>query len=273
MRPSEAHPALGQPDSEADKMPLNDAEIERYARQVVMPEIGEEGQKKLLSAHVLILGAGGLGAPVIAGLAGAGIGHLTIIDDDEADITNLNRQFIHTMQRLSQPKSTSAEQFVKGLNPDIRLSCHITRFTEENAKMLIEPCDLVIDCTDNPHTRYLANQLCQQLHTPLIFGGAVRTDGQITSFIPQDPNSPCLRCIFPQTELDYDQAPSCANAGILGSTTMVIGGLQTAEAIKIIAGFGTPLVGKLLLYDGLASSFTEIEIARDPACPVCSQKL
>ena len=113
--------------------------------------------------------------------------------------------------------------------------------------MLIEPCDLVVDCTDNPHTRYLANQVCQQLHTPLIFGGAVRTDGQITSFIPLDPNSPCLRCIFPQTELDYDQAPSCANAGILGSTTMVIGGLQTAEAIKIIAGFGTPLVGKLLL--------------------------
>ena len=159
MRPSEAHPALGQPDSEADKMPLNDAEIERYARQVVMPEIGEEGQKKLLSAHVLILGAGGLGAPVIAGLAGAGIGHLTIIDDDEADITNLNRQFINTMQRLSQPKTESAEQFVKGLNPDVRLSCHIARFTEENAKMLIEPCDLVIDCTDNPHTRYLANQL------------------------------------------------------------------------------------------------------------------
>ena len=271
MRPSEAHPALGQPDSEADKMLLNDAEIERYARQLVMPEIGEEGQKKLLSAHVLILGAGGLGAPVIAGLAGAGIGHLTIIDDDEADITNLNRQFVHTMQRLSQPKAESAEQFVKGLNPDIRLSCHITRFTEENAKMLIEPCDLVIDCTDNPHTRYLANQLCQQLHTPLIFGGAVRTDGQITSFIPLDPNSPCLRCIFPQTELDYDQAPSCVNAGILGSTTMVIGGLQTAEAIKIIASFGTPLVGKLLLYDGLVSSFTEIEIGRDPACPVCGQ--
>ena len=122
---SEAHPALGQPDSEADKMLLNDAEIERYARQLVMPEIGEEGQKKLLSAHVLILGAGGWGAPVIAGLAGAGIGHLTIIDDDEADITNLNRQFVHTMQRLSQPKAESAEQFVKGLNPDIRLSCHL----------------------------------------------------------------------------------------------------------------------------------------------------
>ena len=251
-------------------MQLSDAEIERYARQVVMPELGEDGQKKLLEARVLILGAGGLGAPVIAGLAGAGVGHLTILDQDIVDITNLNRQFIHKTDSLSEPKSASAAHFVQQLNPDISVQYQQIGFTEENAAMLVDAHDLVIDCTDNPETRYLANAICQRLNTPLIFGGAIRSDGQITSFVPHDPHSPCLRCIFPQTDLDYDQAPSCANSGILGSTTLVIGGLQTAEALKILGNFGTPLIGRLLLYDGLANSFTEIAISPDPDCPVCS---
>ena len=252
-------------------MRLSDAEIERYARQVVMLELGEDGQKKLLEARVLILGAGGLGAPVIAGLAGAGAGHLTILDEDIIDTTNLNRQFIHKTESLSQPKSASAAQFIQQLNPDISVQCQQVRFTEKNADALVDAHDLVIDCTDNPETRYLANATCQRLNTPLVFGGAIRTDGQVTSFVPGDPHSPCLRCIFPQTDLDYDQAPSCANSGILGSTTLVIGGLQTAEALKILAGFGTPLIGRLLLYDGLANSFTEIAVSPDPACPVCAR--
>jgi len=250
-------------------MLLSDAEIERYARQLVMPELGEAGQTKLCAARVLVLGAGGLGAPVIAGLAGAGVGHLTIIDDDIVDITNLNRQFIHQTNRLTVPKTTSAYDFIRQLNPDISVTCQQVRFDALNADALASGHDLLIDCTDNPETRYLANAVCQQLGMPLIFGGAVRSDGQITSFVPNNPKSPCLRCIFPQTSLDYDQAPNCANAGILGSTTMIIGGLQTAEALKIIANFGTPLIGRLLLFDGLANSFTEIEVAPDPACPVC----
>ena len=250
-------------------MLLSDAEIERYARQLVMPELGEAGQTKLRAARVLVLGAGGLGAPVIAGLAGAGVGHLTIIDDDIVDITNLNRQFIHQTNRLTVPKTTSAHDFIRQLNPDISVTCQQVRFDVLNADSLASGHDLLIDCTDNPETRYLANAVCQQLGMPLIFGGAVRSDGQITSFVPNNPKSPCLRCIFPQTSLDYDQAPNCANAGILGSTTMVIGGLQTAEALKIIANFGTPLIGRLLLFDGLANSFTEIEVAPDTACPVC----
>ena len=236
-----------------------------------MPELGEDGQKKLLQARVLILGAGGLGAPVIAGLAGAGVGHLTILDEDIIDITNLNRQFIHKTDSLSQPKSDSAAQFIQHLNPDISVQSQQARFTSANANSLVDTHDLVIDCTDNPETRYLANATCQRLKTPLIFGGAIRTDGQITSMVPDDPHSPCLRCIFPQTDLDYDQAPSCANSGILGSTTLIIGGLQTAEALKILGNFGTPLIGRLLLYDGLANSFTEIAVSPDPACPVCGE--
>ncbi len=252
-------------------MLLSDAEIERYARQLVMPELGETGQAKLRAARVLVLGAGGLGAPVLVGLAGAGVGQLTIIDDDVVDITNLNRQFIHQTSGLRTSKANSAEDFIHQLNPYISVTCQQVRFDEQNAHTLTSGHDLVIDCTDNPETRYLVNTVCQKLGTPLIFGGAVRSDGQITSFVPNDPDSPCLRCIFPHTNLDYDQAPNCSNSGILGSTTIVIGGLQAAEALKIIAGFGTPLIGRLLLFDGLANHFTEIEVAPDPACPICGK--
>lgn len=253
-----------------DFMLLSEEELERYARQVVMPELGEAGQKKLLDARVLVIGAGGLGAPVIAGLAGAGVGHLTILDDDRVDITNLNRQFIHPTDSLSEPKTASAKAFVTRLNPDISVTCLTERFEKTTAEQSLSGQDLVIDCTDNPQTRYLANALCHKLQIPLIFGGAVRTDGQITSFLPKDPACPCLRCIFPETSLDYDQAPSCANAGVLGTTTMIIGALQVSEALKIIAGFGTPLAGRLLLYDGLSNGFTEIHVEADKNCPVCS---
>lgn len=250
-------------------MILTDHEVERYARQVVMPEIGEPGQKKLLQAKVLILGAGGLGAPVIAGLAGAGVGHLTLVDDDQVELTNLNRQITHTMDRLGMNKAESAAAFAQALNPDISLQIETKRFCAETADELIKAHDLVVDCTDNAETRYLVNDLCQSHGIALVFAGAVRTDGQITCFVPQAENSPCLRCIFPQTELDYDQAPSCSTAGVLGSTTLVMGALQTAEVIKLITGTGAPLIGRLMLYDGLSASFTEIEVAPDPNCAVC----
>ena len=252
-------------------MILTDREVERYARQVVMPEIGEVGQKKLLEARVLILGAGGLGAPVIAGLAGAGVGHLTVIDDDVVELTNLNRQIVHSMDRLAMNKAESAALFSKALNPDIQVDTKTQRFCEENASMLIKSHDLAIDCTDNPETRYLVNRVCHQHNIPLVFAGAVRTDGQITCFVPDAEESPCLRCIFPQTELDYDQAPSCSVAGVLGSTTLIMGALQTAEAIKLLTQTGTTLIGRLLLYDGLTARFTEINVPADPACPVCGK--
>ena len=252
-------------------MILTDQEVERYARQVVMPEIGEIGQKRLLDAKVLILGAGGLGAPVIAGLAGAGVGYLTIIDDDVVELTNLNRQIIHSMDRLAMNKAESAALFSKALNPDIQVDSKTGRFSEENADTLIKSHDLAIDCTDNAQTRYLVNSTCQKHKVPLVFAGAVRTDGQLTCFNPNVYNSPCLRCIFPQTELDYDQAPSCSVAGVLGSTTLIMGALQTAEAIKLLTQTGATLIGRLLIYDGLTARFTEINISADPACPVCGK--
>ena len=250
-------------------MILTDQEVERYARQVVMPEIGEAGQKRLLDAKVLILGAGGLGAPVIAGLAGAGVGYLTVIDDDVVELTNLNRQIIHSMDRLAMNKAESAELFSRSLNPEVKVHTETGRFSEKNADTLVGSHDLVIDCTDNAETRYLVNRICHQHKVPLIFAGAVRTDGQITCFVPDAEESPCLRCIFPQTELDYDQAPSCSAAGILGTTTLIMGALQTAEAIKLLTQTGTSLIGRLLLYDGLTVRFTEIRVPADPACPVC----
>lgn len=252
-------------------MILTDAEIERYARQVIMPEIGERGQKKLLNAHVLILGAGGLGAPVIASLAGAGVGHLTILDDDVVELTNLNRQIIHNMTQLSKPKAESAAHFAAQLNPDIVTQIHNERLTPDNADKLIAGHDLVIDCTDNSQTRYLVNDVCQRHLIPLIFGGAVRTDGQITSFVPGRKDSPCLRCIFPETDLDYDQTPSCATAGVIAPTTMIIGALQAAEAIRLLAEFGQTLVGRLLLYDGLSARFTEIGVQPQPDCAICGK--
>ena len=252
-------------------MILTDQELERYARQVVMPEIGETGQKKLLDAKVLILGAGGLGAPVIAGLAGAGIGHLTVIDNDVVELTNLNRQIIHSMKRLAMNKAESAALFARALNPDIKIQTVSCRFSESNADALVGSHDLVVDCTDNPETRYLVNRICHQQKVPLVFAGAVRTDGQVTCFVPDTEESPCLRCIFPQTELDYDQAPSCSVAGVLGSTTLIIGALQTAEVIKLLTQSGTALIGRLLLYDGLSSRFTEINVRANPDCPVCGK--
>ena len=253
-------------------MILNDDELERYARQVVMPEIGEEGQKRLCDSHVAIIGLGGLGAPVIMALAGAGIGRLSLIDDDDVSLSNLNRQFVHNTQTLGLSKIQSAAAFIHSLNPDITLHTHHQRFDAETGPTLLGDVDIVIDCSDLPATRYAVNACCIALQIPLVFGGAVRTDGQVTSFLPADEKSPCFRCLFPEADVEFAQAPSCAQAGILGTTTMVIGALQAAEAIRILIGFGESLCGTLLLYDGLNASFTPIKAQRAPDCPACGYR-
>lgn len=253
-------------------MILNDDELERYARQVVMPEIGEEGQKRLCDSHVAIIGLGGLGAPVIMALAGAGIGRLSLIDDDDVSLSNLNRQFVHNTQTLGLSKIQSAAAFIHSLNPDITLHTHHQRFDAETGPTFLGDVDIVIDCSDLPATRYAVNACCIALQIPLVFGGAVRTDGQVTSFLPADEKSPCFRCLFPEADVEFAQAPSCAQAGILGTTTMVIGALQAAEAIRILIGFGESLCGTLLLYDGLNASFTPIKAQRAPDCPACGHR-
>ena len=253
-------------------MILTNDELERYARQVVMPEIGEEGQKRLCDSHVAIIGLGGLGAPVIMALAGAGIGRLSLIDDDDVSLSNLNRQFVHNTQTLGLSKIQSAAAFIRSLNPDITLHTHHQRFDAEPGLTLLGDVDIVIDCSDLPATRYAVNACCIALQIPLVFGGAVRTDGQVTSFLPAEKKSPCFRCLFPEADVEFTQAPSCAQAGILGTTTMVIGALQAAEAIRILIGFGESLCGTLLLYDGLNASFTSIKAPRAPGCPACGHR-
>ena len=252
-------------------MSLTDEELERYARQVVMPEIGETGQRILLNAHITIIGAGGLGTPVIMALAGAGAGHLTLIDDDNVSVTDLNRQFIHTTSTIGTTKTESATTFARSLNPDIKITSITQRLDADNAEALLARADIVIDCSDTPQTRYIINASCLALRVPLIFGGAVRTDGQVTSFLPENPKSPCLKCLFPVADVDLALAPSCAQAGILGPTTLVIGALQAAEAIRILLGMGDSLCGKLLLYDGMNASLTAITAPRNPDCPACRQ--
>ena len=250
---------------------LEDNHIERYARQLVMAEIGEEGQEKLLAAHILVIGAGGLGAAVISALAGAGIGHLGLIDGDTVDLSNLNRQFIHNTDTIGQAKTLSAAGFVTALNPDVHLAIHDGQFDCQNGGRLLSEYDLVIDCTDSPSSRYLINQLCLTHHKPLIFGGAVRTDGQATVILPDDATCPCLQCIFPLSEVDYDQAPSCAQTGILGTTTMMVGAIQAQEAIKYITGFGELLAGRLWMYDGMSSEVMMITASRDTQCLICAE--
>lgn len=250
---------------------LTDPQIERYARQLVMPEIDDEGQEKLLAAKILVIGAGGLGASALTALVSAGVGEIGIIDGDEVDLSNLNRQFIHNINTIHQPKTESAKTFLTQLNPDVSLHLHEGTLTSENGGKIISAYDVIVDCTDRPEIRYLINQLCLSHKKPLIFGGAIRMDGQVTLVLPENADSPCLQCIFPTSEVDYDQAPSCAQTGVLGVTTMIIGSLQAQEAIKYVAGFGENLSEKLVIYDGLHCEFMTITTQRDAGCDACAK--
>lgn len=250
---------------------LSDSQIERYARQLVMSEIDDEGQEKLLEAKILVVGAGGLGASALTTLVSAGVGNIGIIDGDNVDLSNLNRQFIHSIHSINTPKTESAATFLQQLNPESKLTLHEGQLTAESANDIIPAYDMVLDCTDRPETRYLINQQCLNHSKPLIFGGAIRTDGQVTAVFPAEETSPCLQCIFPSSAVDYDQAPNCAQSGILGATTMIIGSLQAQEAIKYVTGFGVSLCGKLLLYDGAHSEFMTISTYRDQHCSACAK--
>lgn len=251
---------------------LSDEQVERYARQLVMPELDEAGQEKLLNAHILVVGAGGLGSAVLTALVCAGVGHIGIIDGDVVDITNLNRQFVHHTHMVNIAKTDSAIAHLSMLNPDVKFSGYEDYLTAENGDEIITGYDLVIDCTDQPDTRSLVNSLCIRHKRKLVFGGAIKMDGQITVIDPDDPNSPCLHCIFPSTDIDYDQAPSCSRTGVLGTTTMLIGTLQAQEAIKLICGFGSSLKNKLLIYDGLNCEFMSIATMRDCDCITCANR-
>ena len=250
---------------------LKDNDLERYARQVIMPTIGEDGQQRLLDARVMIVGAGGLGAPVILYLAAAGIGNITIIDNDVVSRTDLNRQVIYQESAIGMTKATTAAQAARMLNPAISINPAVERLDIKNADALVSAHDVVIDCTDNAETRFLAGDAAHRCKRPLVFGGAVRMEGQVSVFqssIEGYIDSPCYRCVFPATP-NAGQAPGCSEAGILGPVTGLVGTLQALEAIKLILGMPDVLTGRLLMIDATNSSFMEIKTSARSNCSCC----
>lgn len=247
---------------------LNDAQSKRYSRHLLIPEVGEAGQFKLLDSKVLLVGAGGLGAPAAYYLAAAGVGTIGIIDADVVEESNLQRQIIHTTQRVGEYKAESARQAIQDLNPDVNVITYIERLDETNVARIIADYDVIIDGTDNFPTRYLLNDAALIANKPVVHGSVFRFEGQVTVFKPHD--GPCYRCLYrepPPPEL----APSCAEAGVLGVLPGIIGLLQTTEAIKLLLGIGDPLVGCLLTYDALSGEFTELRLFQDPECPACGE--
>jgi sulfur-carrier protein adenylyltransferase/sulfurtransferase len=238
----------------------------RYSRHTLLPEVGVEGQLKLLNSKVLLLGAGGLGAPTALYLAAAGVGTIGIVDDDVVDESNLQRQVIHNTERVGIPKSTSARLTIEALNPDVNVIEHNTRLDAQNILEILEPYDIVVDGADNFPTRYLLNDASVRLGKPVVSASILGFDGQISTFAPHE--GPCYRCLYPVPP-PPEMAPSCGANGVLGVMAGVMGLLQANEVIKLAAGIGEPLIGRLLLYESLGTRFTELKVKRDPECPIC----
>jgi molybdopterin/thiamine biosynthesis adenylyltransferase/rhodanese-related sulfurtransferase len=241
---------------------------DRYSRHLLLPEVGIEGQQKLLDAKVLLLGAGGLGSPAALYLAAAGVGTLGIVDNDEVDVSNLQRQVIHSSDRVGVPKVDSAEQTINALNPDVKVQKYPIRLGAENIMEVLPGYDIVVDGLDNFPTRYLLNDASVRLGIPVVSAAILGFEGQLSVFKPYD--GPCYRCLFPVPP-PAELAPSCGANGVLGVLPGTMGLLQATEVIKLILGEGEPLIGRLLMYDALAASFTEVKVRRDPQCPICSR--
>jgi adenylyltransferase/sulfurtransferase len=252
---------------------LTDRQLERYARHVVLDEVGEEGQLRLLDAKVLVIGAGGLGAPVALYLAAAGIGTLGLIDDDTVDLSNLQRQIVHQTADIGRAKVDSATDTLRRLNPEIRLVTHRERLTAENGAAIIDGYDIIADGSDNFRTRYLLNDLCIAGRKTLVSAALLRFDGQLSTFKAHlgEPH-PCYRCLFPE-EPPADLIPRCETAGIFGAVAGVMGSLQATEVLKEAIGLGESLSGQLLIYDGLSATFRKIHVKRRAGCPSCGEAL
>ncbi len=247
---------------------LSAEQRERYSRHLLLPEVGIEGQQKLLEAKVLLLGAGGLGSPAALYLAAAGVGTLGIVDDDEVDLSNLQRQVIHSSERIGVSKVDSAEQTITALNPDVKVVKHAIRLGADNIMDILPGYDIVIDGLDNFPTRYLLNDASVRLQIPVVSAAILGFEGQLSVFKPYE--GPCYRCLFPVPP-PAELAPSCGANGVLGVLPGTMGLLQATEVVKLILGQGEPLIGRLLMYDALAASFTEVKVRRDPDCPICSR--
>jgi adenylyltransferase/sulfurtransferase len=250
-------------------MELNNDEIRRYSRHLILPEVGLSGQKKIKGTSVLCIGAGGLGSPIAMYLAAAGIGKIGIVDFDTVDYSNLQRQILHTDADVGQPKAQSARETLKGINPNVEVVLHNTRITSENALELIRPYDIVVDGTDNFPTRYLTNDACVLLNKPNVYGSIFRFEGQASVFAPHL-GGPCYRCLYPEPP-PPGMVPSCAEGGVLGVLPGIIGCIQATEILKLAIGKGSSLVGRLVLFNALDMKFRELKLRRDPECPVCGE--
>ncbi len=246
---------------------MHDDQLLRYSRHILLDEIGVEGQTRLLGAHALVIGAGGLGSPVALYLGSAGVGRITLVDPDHVDATNLQRQVAHTLDRLGTPKARSAREAIVAINPDPQVTPVVARADAALLDRLVPEADVVLDCTDNFSTRHAINRACVRHGKPLVSGAAIRFDGQISVYAPQDHGSPCYACVFPES--DHPDETRCATLGVFAPLVGIIGALQAAEALKLLSGAGTPLAGRLLMLDGRSMHFTEIRVTRQAGCPVC----
>ncbi|MBE9503873.1 MAG: molybdopterin-synthase adenylyltransferase MoeB [Proteobacteria bacterium] len=251
-------------------MELSEEQLERYSRHLILPEVGEEGQKKLLKSKVFVLGAGGLGSPSLYYLAAAGVGTIGLADGDAVELTNLQRQIIHSNDRVGARKTDSAKQTITGLNPDVNVVTYDCRITADNVREIIRDYDIILDGSDNFPTRFLMNDAAYFEKKPLVSGAMFRFDGQVSVFSGHD-DYPCYRCLYSEPP-PPGLAPSCNEAGVLGALPGVIGVMQAVEAIKIILGAGKPLMGKLLVFDALDASFKKLAVRKDPECALCSEK-
>ena len=247
---------------------MNDDQLLRYSRHILLNEIGVEGQERLLQSHALIIGAGGLGSPVALYLGTAGVGHLTIVDDDVVDRTNLQRQIAHNQARVGMNKAQSASESIASINPEVQVSCITQRADSALLDSLVAQADVVLDCCDNFATRHAVNAACVKHRKPLVSGAAIRFDGQISVFDPRSDASPCYACVFPpQATVEETR---CATMGVFAPLVGIIGSMQAAEGLKLLTGAGNSLAGRLLMLDGRAMEWNEVRVPRQAACPVCS---
>lgn len=249
---------------------MKDEQLLRYSRHLLLNEIGVEGQEHILTARALVIGAGGLGSPAALYLASAGIGHLTLADGDTVDLTNLQRQILHTQQRVGQQKAISGKTALAEINPEVQVETITERLSGDALEAAVAAADVVLDCCDNFATRHAVNRACVRHRKPLVSGAAIRFDGQLSVFDPRREDSPCYHCLFPEGD-DVEEV-RCAVMGVFAPLTGIIGAMQAAEALKLVAQCGEPAVGRLLLLDGLSMEWRSVRFKRDPGCAVCGPK-
>ncbi len=249
---------------------MEDQHLLRYSRHILLEEFGIDGQERVSAARALVIGAGGLGSPVALYLAAAGVGCITLVDDDEVDLSNLQRQIAHTTARVGMSKVESAGEAMRGINPDLRIETHRLRADAELLAGLVEAADVVLDCSDNFKTRHAVNRACVAHAKPLVAGAAIRFDGQLSVYDTRDPASPCYACLFPP-EAEFEET-RCAVLGVFAPVVGAIGTLQAGEALKLLAGIAPSLAGSLLMLDGRRTAFDTLQVARDPACSVCGHR-